>query len=196
MVSGGLFHGIQLWVNLPADDEVDTRRATRTSRAGEAALVTSPDGGALVRVIAGTVGGHAVPGRPTPRSPWPTPRSSRARAALPWDRDFNALAYVLAGDGYVGAERRPVSTGQLAVFGPGDSVTVGAGGPGSASPNLEVLLLGGRPIREPVAHYGPFVMNTREEIMKAFRDFQKGRLGAVPAERVPHAGASRGVRTT
>ena len=57
-----------------------------------------------------------------------------------------------------------------------------------------MVLLGGRPLREPVAWSGPFVMNTREEVMDAFRDFQKGRLGAVPAERVPHAGASRGVR--
>ena len=109
--------------------------------------------------------------------------SPGAQVRIPWRRDFNALGYVLAGAGSVGAEHRPVRTGQLAVFGPGESVTFAADtkmdGP---SPTLDILLLGGEPIREPVAAYGPFVMNTRAELVQAFEDFQAGRLGTIPAQ--------------
>jgi redox-sensitive bicupin YhaK (pirin superfamily) len=79
-------------------------------------------------------------------------------------------------------DRRPIQTGQLAVFGPGDAITVAAAvGQETRSPNLDVLVLGGRPIGEPVAWMGPFVMNTREEVMQAVADYQAGRLGSIPA---------------
>jgi redox-sensitive bicupin YhaK (pirin superfamily) len=108
--------------------------------------------------------------------------SPGAHLDLPWDPAFNALAYVLSGAGSVGDERRPVTTGQLAVFGAGDVVRLDAGASQeSRSPALEVLVLGGRPIREPVAWYGPFVMNTRAELVEAFEDYQAGRLGTLPA---------------
>ena len=101
---------------------------------------------------------------------------------MPWEPTFSALAYVLSGRGYAGDERRPVDEHQLVVFGPGDSVTIGAAPTQPEdSPNLEVLLLGGLPIREPIAHYGPFLMNTREEILQAIDDFQAGRMGVIPA---------------
>jgi redox-sensitive bicupin YhaK (pirin superfamily) len=104
-----------------------------------------------------------------------------ASVTLPWDPTFNALVYVLSGDGTVGEDRRPVTTGQLAVFGPGDSITFGASAAGSErSPDLDVLVLGGRPIGEPVYAYGPFVMNTKDEVAQAFEDFQAGRMGRVP----------------
>ena len=183
VASGGLFHGFQLWVNLPAKLKM-TQPRYQDIRAGQVALLTSADGGALLRVIAGEVDGHAGPGvTHTPitlvhATVWPG-----AQVRLPWRRDFNALGYVLAGEGSVGAERRPVRTGQLAVFGPGESITLAADktmdGP---SPSLDILLLGGAPIREPVAAYGPFVMNTRAELAKAFEDFQAGRLGTIPAD--------------
>jgi len=190
VASGGLFHGFQLWVNLPAKLKM-TQPRYQDIRAGQVALLTSADGGALLRVIAGEVDGHAGPGvTHTPitlvhATVWPG-----AQVRLPWRRDFNALGYVLAGEGSVGAERRPVRTGQLAVFGPGESITFAADktmdGP---SPSLDILLLGGAPIREPVAAYGPFVMNTRAELVQAFEDYQAGRLGSIPAVPVePHPG--------
>jgi len=111
--------------------------------------------------------------------------SAGAQVRLPWPADFNALAYVLSGQGSVGPDRRPVRMGQLAVFGPGDALTVTA----APSGDLDILLLGGEPIREPVAAYGPFVMNTRAELVQAFEDYQAGRLGSVPAVPAePHPG--------
>src|SRR5437899_2650432 len=182
VMSGGLFHGIQLWVNLPRDQKWSPPRY-QDLRAGEVALLASEDGGALVRVIAGDVAGHQGPGSTyTPMTLVHASLSPGAKLSLPWRADFNALAYVLAGRGTVGAENRPISTGQLAVFGPGEAITVAAAvGQESRSPELEVLILGGRPIREPVAWAGPFVMNTRDEVIQAYEDYQAGRLGRVPA---------------
>lgn len=182
VVSGGLFHGLQLWVNLPRDQKWTAPRY-QDLRAGEVALVSSSDGGALVRIIAGEVAGHAGPGSTyTPMTLVHATLSPGARLVLPWRADYNALVYVLAGSGSVGAETRPIQTGQLALFGPGDTVTVAAAAVQEArTPNLELIVLGGRPIREPVAWMGPFVMNTREEVMQAVADYQAGRLGSIPA---------------
>ena len=187
VVSGGLFHGVQLWVNLPRAKKWSPPRY-QDIRGSQVSLLSSPDGGALVRVIAGELAGFAGPGiTHTPISVVHATVAPGGQVRLPWRADFNALAYVLAGAGSVGAERRPIRTGQLAVFGPGDTVTVDAAtGQDSRTPNLEVLLLGGLPIREPVAAYGPFVMNTRDELIQAFEDFQAGRLGSIPAD--PHPG--------
>ncbi|WP_432928976.1 pirin family protein [Microbispora sp. CA-135349] len=188
VVSGGLFHGIQLWVNLPRAHKFHLPRY-QDIRGREAALLASADGGALLRVIAGELDGNAGPGVTfTPITMVHATVSPGARLDLPWNPEFNALAYVLAGQGSVGAERRPIRKGQLAVLGSGGSLSLaGDTAQPQAEPNLEVLLLGGRPIREPVVHYGPFVMNTRAEIIQAMEDYQAGRLGVVPAERVPHA---------
>jgi hypothetical protein len=149
------------------------------------ALLTSPDGGTLVRVIAGEVDGHQGPGvTHTPITLLHASLQPGAHLRLPWRPEFNALGYVLAGSGSVGQDRRPVRTGQLAVFGPGDVLTFGADGqPSGPSEGMDVLVLGGRPIREPVAAYGPFVMNTRAELVQAFEDYQAGKLGTIPAER-------------
>jgi redox-sensitive bicupin YhaK (pirin superfamily) len=101
---------------------------------------------------------------------------------VPWNPAFNALVYVLGGRGYAWSEQRPVEAHELVVFGGGDTVTVGAADTQPEdSPNLEVLLLGGLPIREPIAHYGPFLMNTRAEIVQAVEDYQAGRMGTIPA---------------
>jgi quercetin 2,3-dioxygenase len=187
VMSGGLFHGLQLWVNLPSTMKMTDPRY-QDIRGKEVSLLSSPDGGALLRVIAGELDGHDGPGiTHTAISVIHATVAPGARVQLPWRKDFNALVYVLAGRGSVGAERRPIQLGQLAVFGPGDVIEVAADdNQESRSPSLELVILGGRPIREPVAAYGPFVMNTREELMTAFEDFQAGRLGTIPAE--PHPG--------
>ena len=103
VVSGGLFHGLQLWVNLPAAQKLTAPRY-QDLRASEVALVSSPDGGALIRVIAGDVAGHAGPGSTySPMTMVHATLSPGARLSLPWRADYNALVYVLAGQGSVGA---------------------------------------------------------------------------------------------
>jgi len=182
VVSGGLFHGFQLWVNLPKSDKLAAPRY-QDIRGGQVALLASPDGGALLRVIAGELDGHAGPGVTyTPITLIHATISPGASLTLPWRKDFNALAYTLAGKGTVGAKGRPVELGQLAVFGAGDTVTVTADAKQDPRhPTMDVLFLGGQPIREPVVAYGPFVMNTKAEVMQAFEDYQAGRLGSIPA---------------
>jgi len=185
VATGGLFHGIQLWVNLPSNEKWVPPRYQ--DLAGDhATLLTSPDGGAVVRVIAGEVAGHQGPGiTHTPIAFVHATVSPGARLSLPWRPDFNALVYVLAGQGTVGPDAHPFGMGQLAVMGPGDFIGLAAGkSQETRSPNLDVLVLGGRPIGEPVAWYGPFVMNTKDELRQAFEDYQSGRLGQVPADDV------------
>lgn len=182
VVSGGLFHGVQLWVNLPRDNKMAAPRYQDiTGR--KVALLSSHDGGALVRVIAGEVDGHHGPGSTyTPIALVHATIAAGASLTLPWNPEFNALAYVLAGNGSAGPERRPVRTGQTVVYGRGDTLTIAAADTlDSRSATFEVFVLGGRPIREPVAMAGPFVMNTRAEVQQAFEDFQAGRLGSIPA---------------
>ncbi len=188
VVSGGTFHGVQLWVNLPGKDKM-VDPAYQNLEGGDVTLLASDDGGALVRVIAGEVAGHKGPG--STRTPITFVHATIAPGAslsLPWKPDFNALVYVLAGNGRVGMEGRPVHTGQTVVFGAGDHLTVAADDTQQTRYGaFEVLVLGGEPIREPVAQYGPFVMNTRDELQQAVEDFQSGRFGQIPANALmPH----------
>ena len=181
VAAGGLFHGIQLWVNLPAADKMVPARY-QDIRAGEVALRRSADGGTLLRVIAGDLDTSTQgPGQTyTPITLVHATVSPGAQVDVPWRSDFNALVYVLAGRGTVGD--RPIRTGQLAALGAGGEIHLGADHTqDQRDPALEVLLLGGRPIGEPVAAYGPFVMNTRAELAQAFEDFQHGRMGVIPA---------------
>ncbi|GAA1481614.1 pirin family protein [Gordonia sinesedis] len=186
--SGGLFHGIQLWVNLPAADKFLAPKY-QNLEGGQSALVASADGGALIRIIAGELEGHRGPGAThTPITFAHATIQPGATMSVPWREDFNALVYALSGRGTVGAEGAAIEQGQLAVLGAGDRLTVAADDNQDGNrPALEVLLLGGRPIREPVVQYGPFVMNTREQLVEAIEDFQAGRLGVVPPNALmPH----------
>ncbi len=157
VIQGGVVHGTQLWVNLPREKKWAKPRYQDISRTN-LSLLSSHDGGALIRVIAGSLDGHDGP-----------------------------LAYVLAGSGTVGPNKNPIHLGQTAVFGKGDSLVFTADEEqDSKSPDLEILLLGGQPIREPVAWYGPFVMNTQEELQEAFADYNAGKLGVIPPDVMPH----------
>ena len=195
VASGGLFHGLQLWVNLPRTDKLATPRYQDLTP-DQVVLLSSPDGGALVRIIAGEVAGHRGPGAThTPMSMVHATLAPGARMDLPWRSDFNALVYVMSGRGTVGGagavsgaggtDATAIQGGQLAVLGAGDLVTVtaDANSAGRHTEPVEVIVLGGAPIREPIAWAGPFVMNTRAEVVSAFEDYQAGRLG----HPLPHA---------
>jgi redox-sensitive bicupin YhaK (pirin superfamily) len=197
VMSGGLFHGVQLWVNLPAKNKM-IPPAYQGIDAAAVKLAVSADAGALVRVIAGEVGGHRGPGSAhTPITLIHATVSPGARLQLRWDPSFNALIYVLAGAGRVGTEGRPVCDGQLVVFGRGDWFEIrGNDHQDSQSPALELLILGGQPIREPVAAYGPFVMNTRAELGQALEDFEAGLFGQIPPDALmPHVPDPAPMRT-
>ncbi len=183
VVAGGLFHGIQLWVNLPSSKKWVPPRY-QDIRAGQVSLVASQDGASLLRVIAGRLREHAGPGiTHTPITLIHASLAPGARIVIPWDPSFNALAYALAGRGTAGDGAAAFGTGQLVVFGAGGSLTLAADpSQESRSPFFEVLLLGGLPIREPVAWYGPFVMNSEAELREAFADYRAGRLGQMPAD--------------
>jgi quercetin 2,3-dioxygenase len=183
--SGGLFHGIQLWVNLPAKLKMTNPRY-QDIEAESVSLLTNENGDAIIRVIAGSLGGIDGPGSThTPIAISHVSLMPGAQLSLPWNPAYNALTYVLAGQGTVGLDRSPVETGQMAVHVDGDFLELSANeSQDSRTQAFEVLILGGEPIREPVATYGPFVMNTRAELQQAFEDYEAGRLGQIPAEHI------------
>ena len=185
VVNGGLFHGVQLWVNLPKKEKWSPPQYQDIG-ADKVTLLASDDGGAIVRLIAGDLAGHRGPGGTrTPITYAHASVSPGARLQVPWRADFNALVYVMAGFGSIGPDRRPIKEGQLAVMGAGNLVTIFSDPrPESRSPSLEVLLLGGSPIRETISWYGPFVMNTAEEIKQAIADYHAGRMGHIPAKSI------------
>ena len=186
--SGGVFHGIQLWVNLPRTDKFATPKY-QAIEGGDVKLLASDDGGALVRLIAGDLDGHVGPGSThTPITMVHATIQPGARLDLPWNPNFNALAYVLSGRGSAGTAGHPIEQAQLAVLGSGTRITLAAGDTQDGNrPALEVLILGGKPIREPVFHYGPFVMNSKAEVIQALDDFNAGKFGTIPPNALmPH----------
>jgi redox-sensitive bicupin YhaK (pirin superfamily) len=178
---GGRSHGVQLWVNLPSHLKFTPPRYQAIT-GDHLTLLTSPDGGALVRLIAGEIAGHPGPGDThTPIAYAHVTLQPGAQLTVPWNPEFNAMAYVLLGRGTAGEEQTGVAAHELVVFGAGDTVTVRAADtPGGPDDALEVLLLGGQPIREPIAHYGPFLMNTKAQLIEAMEDFQNGKMGTIP----------------
>jgi hypothetical protein len=180
---GGLFHGVQLWVNLPANQKWSPPRYQDIG-GQEVSMLTTEDGGAVIRLIAGDLAGNAGPGvTRTPITYAHVSLSPGAQLRLPWRKDFNAIVYILGGRATLGAEGKPINEGQLGIFGDGEAFELRADESQDAhNPTVELLLLGGLPIREQIAWYGPFVMNTKDEIMQAMEDYQAGRMGSIPAE--------------
>jgi quercetin 2,3-dioxygenase len=171
---GGRVHGFQIWVNLPAKLKMTRPRYQEVS-AGEIPEGVSADGRARVRVIAGeALGARAVIDTHIPivYQDWTIEAGADVSVAL--SRGQQAMAYVFQGAVLLGDEGREIRDGQLALFAPGDAVRF-RGTPGAG----RLLLLAGVPIAEPVARYGPFVMNTQQEIVQAVRDYQSGRMGEI-----------------
>ncbi len=183
VVSGGLFHGFQLWVNLPARDKFLAPRY-QDLRGGEVVLLSTPDGSALIRLIAGDLDEHRGPGHThAPITMAHVTISPGARLHLSWHADFNARTYVLNGAGRFGTAGTAATMGQLMIYGPGAAITAASDArQESRSPNLDLLLSGGQPIGEPVVWCGPFVMNSCDELVQVFEDYRHGRLGVMPGD--------------
>ena len=171
---GGRMHGFQLWVNLPRRDKMMAPRYQEVP-AAKIPIGKSADGKATVRVIAGeSLGAHAVIDTRTPISYFDVALSPGGVLEQPIATDHNAFAYVVEGPGLFGADRSPAQSHELVLFRNDGAV---ARLEAAADAPLRALLVAGRPLDEPVARAGPFVMNTRSEVVQAFEDFQSGRLG-------------------
>jgi redox-sensitive bicupin YhaK (pirin superfamily) len=174
---GGRLHGFQLWVNLPRRDKM-TPPAYQELKAAEIPAAQSADGLVSVKVIAGeSLGKKAAIGTHTPILYLHFTLQPGAAHLQPVPHSYNALAYVIGGTASLGGEK--VAQGQVAILAKnGDAVEIG--NPGSAP--AELLLIAGEPIGDAIARYGPFVMNTKEEIYRAVEDFRSGRMGSIEPE--------------
>jgi redox-sensitive bicupin YhaK (pirin superfamily) len=174
--TGGRMHGFQLWVNLPRRDKMTAPRYQEVP-SERIPTARTADGRVQVRVIAGeALGTRAVIDTRTPIQYLDWALEPGASVSQPLPPEYNAFAYVVDGRGLFGAERRAASSHEAVFFGnDGDSVWIESE---QRSP-LRVLLIAGVPLKEPIARYGPFVMNTRAEILQAFEDYQNGKLGRI-----------------
>jgi len=174
--TGGRMHGFQLWVNLPRRDKMMDPRYQEIP-ADRIPVGKSADGAITARVIAGeALGAKAVIETRTPIFYLHFTLEPGARLVQPAPRDHQVFAYVFGGAGRLGAKEQPVTDGQIALFdhdGAGLLLTA----PAENDKPLDLLLIGGVPLREPVSRYGPFVMNDQHEILQAFADYRSGRLG-------------------
>ncbi len=176
--SGGRMHGFQLWVNLPSRDKM-IRPRYQDVPSSEIPVARTADGSVAVKVIAGeALGARAVIDSRTPIIYLHFTLQPGASIRQPVPAEFNAFAYVFGGSGRFGEEPEVRRAGQMVVFAADDDEVAMAADAASAEP-LEVLLVAGEPLREPVARYGPFVMNTFDEIRQAFADYRDGRMGAI-----------------
>ncbi|MEW5850835.1 MAG: pirin family protein [Myxococcota bacterium] len=171
---GGLMHGFQIWVNLPARLKM-TRPRYQEVPGSQIPQGRSDDGKATVRVVAGeALGARAVIDTNTPIIFQEWTLQPGADVTVPFPADHNGLVYVFKGQARLGDQDTALTTGQLAVLGAGNAVRLRAGEEAG-----RLLLLGGVPLREPVARYGPFVMNTRRELLEAMEDYESGRMGEI-----------------
>ena len=176
--TGGRMHGFQLWVNLPQRDKMIKPRYQEIS-SSQIPKATSPDGLVTVSVIAGeALGRKAVIETRTPMIYLHYRIQPGGVLTQRVPHDYNAFAYVVDGAGLFGAEGERAGDGQMVMFAPdGDDVRIEK--PADSKAALEVLLIAGVPLNEPIARYGPFVMNTEAEIHQAFEDYRRGRMGAI-----------------
>ena len=179
--TGGRMHGFQLWVNLPKRDKLMKPRYQEIP-SSQIPKATSADGLVSVRVIAGeAMGQQAVIETRTPIVYLHYSINPGGVATQQVSSTYNAFAYIVEGEGLFGAERERAKDGQMVLFAQ-DGEEVRIENPSDAKETLDILLLGGMPLNEPIARYGPFVMNTEAEIRQAFEDYRLGRMGEIPAE--------------
>ena len=177
MKKGGVVHGFQIWVNLPSHKKMTAPRYQEVSR-HDIPHATTDDGLTQVKVIAGeALGAKAVIDTHTPiiYQDWTLQPGAQVTTSIP--EDHQAGIYVFAGSVQIGSNLETVRDGQLALLGRGEEVQFSV--PSSATENARFLLLAGVPLNEPVARYGPFVMNTEAELQQAFHDYQNGRMGTI-----------------
>jgi redox-sensitive bicupin YhaK (pirin superfamily) len=176
--TGGRMHGFQLWVNLPKRDKMMKPRYQEIPST-EIPKATSSDGLVTVSVIAGeALGQNAVIETRTPIIYLHFQIKPGGSIVQHVPRAYNGFAYVIEGEGTFGAENERAADGQAVLFAPdGDEVRIE--NPADAKTTLEVLLIAGLPLNEPIARYGPFVMNTREEIYQAIEDYRQGKMGLI-----------------
>jgi redox-sensitive bicupin YhaK (pirin superfamily) len=174
--AGGRLHGFQLWVNLPRGDKMMKPRYQEIP-AAKIPVGRTEDGLVTVRVIAGeSLGARAVIETRTPIIYLHFTIQPGPGVVQQVPAEYNGFAYVVKGTGLFGAQAEAALRGQMVMFGQdGESVRI----ENTSEGPLEVLLIAGVPLREPVARYGPFVMNTQQEIYQAVEDYRSGRMGEI-----------------
>ena len=173
---GGHMHGFQIWVNLPRKDKMMKPRYQELPASG-IPVATSADGKVKVKIVAGeSLGKSAAIDTRTPIAFLHVTLQPGGVLEQPLPTEYNAFAYVISGRGKFGAEAKDAAAHDMVIFAnAGASVRLA----NAADDALELLLLAGVPLNEPVVRYGPFVMNTEDEIHQAIRDYQSGRMGAI-----------------
>ncbi len=176
MDEGGVMHGFQIWVNLPASDKMIAPRYQEVPRE-QIPEAHSEDDKVRVRIIAGqALGKGAVIDTHTPIIYLHFTLEPGAAFTQSVPADENAMVYVFRGTVELGPDQVAIGEGQLAVLSAGDTLDMKVADDGTRT---DLLLLAGRPIDEPLARYGPFVMNTAEEIHQAIADYRAGRMGDI-----------------
>lgn len=177
IADGGWTHGFQLWVNLPRALKL-IKPHYQELHADGVPLIQDPSKRATGRIIAGEafgVRGAIRTTLPTNYQHWTL--DAGAQIDLPIPPAQQVSAFVFRGEAHLGKKAQAVSAGGLAIFGPGEAVRLGARAGGKGA---ELLLMAAAPLNEPVARYGPFVMNTRAELRQAFADYRAGKMGRIP----------------
>jgi redox-sensitive bicupin YhaK (pirin superfamily) len=181
--NGGRLHGFQLWVNLPKRDKMMKPHYQEIS-SSQIPFVNTDDGLVTAKVIAGkTLGVSAVIETRIPIMYIHFTLQPGASIVQPVPKRYNTFAYVIGGRGMFGTtnnmqEEEEIDRGQLVIFKKdGEQIVIRA--PKNSKSPLDILLIGGTPLNESIARYGPFVMNTKEEILQAVEDYRNGKMGEI-----------------
>jgi len=177
MSEGGTMHGFQIWINLPARDKMIPPRYQEVP-GEQIPKAVSDDEKVRVAVIAGkAMGVTAAIDTHTPIIYLHYTLAPGGYVEQEIPIDHNALVYVFSGEALLGSNKRKVHEGQMATMSTGDTLQIANAE--TSSDEVELLILAGKPIGEPLARHGPFVMNTEDEIRQAIADYREGRMGMI-----------------